>query len=133
MLADRFQRRRVMLVGGLGMLCAAYTAYAYLIDAPDVNRLMITQTVLMVFFLIYSTPASAVLAELFSTPVRATGISLTYSLGVTIFGGFTPAITTALVDWTGKPIAVAFYLMGAACVSSIAVFALTDRTGEALS
>lgn len=133
MLADRFQRRRVMLVGGLGMLCAAYPAYAYLIDAPDVNRLMITQTVLMIFFLIYSTPASAVLAELFSTPVRATGISLTYSLGVTIFGGFTPAIITALVDWTGKPIAVAFYLMGAACVSSIAVFALTDRTGEALS
>ena len=51
-----------MLVGGLGMLCAAYPAYAYLIDAPDVNRLMVTQAVLMIFVLIYSTPASAVLA-----------------------------------------------------------------------
>ena len=131
-LADRFQRKRVMMVGGLGMLCVAYPAYAFLIEAPGVDRLMTTQIALMVFFLIYSTPASAVLAELFPTSMRATGISLTYSLGVTIFGGFTPAIVTALVGWTGRPISVAYYLMGAACVSSIAVFTMRDRTGDAL-
>jgi MFS family permease len=133
MLADRFQRKRVMLVGGLGMLCAAYPAYAYLIAAPNVHRLVTTQIVLMIFFLIYSTPASTVLAEMFPTAVRATGISLTYSLGVTIFGGFTPAIVTALVGWTGRPIFVAFYLMGAAVISSIAMLTLRDRTAEALS
>jgi MHS family proline/betaine transporter-like MFS transporter len=131
-LADRFQRRRVMLVGALGMLCVAYPAYAYLIDAPSVDRLMIAQTALMVFFLIYATPASAVLGELFPTAVRATGTSVAYSVGVTLFGGFTPAIITALAGWTGSPISVAFYLMGAASMSAIAVFILKDRTAEAL-
>ena len=131
-LADRFQRKRVMLVGALGMLCAAYPAYAYLIEAPGVDRLMIAQITLMIFFLIYSTPASAVLAELFPTAVRVTGTSVTYSVSVTIFGGFTPAIITALAGWTG-PISAAFYLMGAAGMSCIAVLALQDRTTEALS
>ena len=121
-----------MLAGALGMLCAAYPAYAHLIEAPGVDRLMIAQITLMIFFLIYSTPASAVLAELFPTAVRVTGTSVTYSVSVTIFGGFTPAIITALAGWTG-PISVAFYLMAAACMSFIAVLILKDRTTEALS
>jgi hypothetical protein len=64
---------------------------------------------------------------------RLHGISLTYNLGVAIFSGFTPAITTAMVNWTGAPISLAFYLMGASLISSIAVLTLNDRTGEALS
>jgi MHS family proline/betaine transporter-like MFS transporter len=132
-LADRFQRKRVMLVGSLGLFCVAYPAYAFLIEAPGTDRVVITQIVITIFMLIYSAPASAVLAELFPTSVRATGVSLTYSLGVAIFGGFTPAITAALVNWTGAPISLAFYLMGAALVSSIAVTTLEDRSGEKLS
>jgi hypothetical protein len=83
--------------------------------------------------LIYSAPASAVLAELFPTSVRATGISLTYSLGAAICGGFTPAITTAMVNWTGAPVSLTFHLMGASLVGSIAVPTLNGRTGEMLS
>ena len=132
-LADRFRRKRVMIVGALGLLVVAYPAFTYLIAAPSTDRLVATQITVAFFMLIYTAPASAVLAELFPTPVRATGISLTYSLGVAIFGGFTPAIITALIGWTGQPVAVAFYLMGAAFVSLIAVLLLTDHTGEVLS
>ena len=132
-LADRFRRKHVMIVGALGLLVVAYPAFTYLIAAPSTDRLVATQITVAFFMLIYTAPASAVLAELFPTPVRATGISLTYSLGVAIFGGFTPAIITALIGWTGQPVAVAFYLMGAAFVSLIAVLLLTDHTGEVLS
>ena len=58
---------------------------------------------------------------------------LTYSLGVAIFGGFTPAIITALISWTAQPVSVAFYLMGAALISLVTVMTLRDRTGEVLS
>jgi MFS transporter, MHS family, proline/betaine transporter len=132
-LADRFRRKNVMIVGAFGLLIAAYPAFSYLIAAPSTARLIATQIVTAVFMLIYTAPASAVLAELFPTPVRATGISLTYSLGVALFGGFTPAIITALIGWTAQPVSVAFYLMGAACISLVTVIALKDRTGEALS
>ncbi|WP_050043537.1 MFS transporter [Bradyrhizobium sp. LTSPM299] len=131
-LADRYGRRRIMLAGAAGLAVVAYPAFSYLIAAPTPQRLVSTQIVVAVFMLIYTAPASAVLAELFPTRVRATGISLTYSLGVAIFGGFTPAIITALISWTGQPVTVAFYLMGAAVISFAAVLTLTDRTGEVL-
>jgi MHS family proline/betaine transporter-like MFS transporter len=133
MLADRYRRKRVMMVGALGLLVVAYPAFSYLIAAPSTERLIVTQIAVAVFMLIYTAPASAVLAELFPTPVRATGISLTYSLGVAVFGGFTPAIITALIDWTAQPVSVAFYLMGAAAISLVTVLTLTDHTGEVLS
>jgi MFS transporter, MHS family, proline/betaine transporter len=133
MLSDQFQRKRVMMFGALGFLVMTYPAFAYLIAAPSTERLIMSQIVIAVFMLIYTAPASAVLAELFPTAVRATGISLTYSLGVAIFGGFTPALITALLGWTGRPISVAFYLMGAAVVSLLAVLLLRDRTGQSLT
>jgi MFS transporter, MHS family, proline/betaine transporter len=133
MLADRHQRKRVMIVGALGLLVVAYPAFSYLIAAPTAEHLVATQIAVAVFMLIYTAPASAVLAELFPTPVRATGISLTYSLGVAVFGGFTPAIITALISWTAQPISVALYLMAAALISLATVLTLTDHTGEALS
>ena len=132
-LSDRYQRKRVMMVGALGLLLVAYPAFSFLIAAPSTERLIATQVAVAVFMLIYTAPASAVLAELFPTPVRATGISLTYSLGVAVFGGFTPAIITALIGWTAQPVSVAFYLMAAALISLVTVLTLKDRTGEVLS
>jgi MHS family proline/betaine transporter-like MFS transporter len=132
-LADRFGRKRVMIAGSLGLLAVAYPAFAFLIAAPTAGHLVATQIAVAVFMLIYTAPASAVLAELFPTPVRATGISLTYSLGVAVFGGFTPAIITALIGWTAQPVSVAFYLMGAALISLATVLTLKDHTGEVLS
>jgi MFS transporter, MHS family, proline/betaine transporter len=132
-LSDRYQRKRVMMVGALGLLLVAYPAFSFLIAAPSTERLVATQIAVAVFMLIYTAPASAVLAELFPTPVRATGISLTYSLGVAVFGGFTPAIITALIGWTAQPVSVAFYLMAAALISLVTVLTLKDRTGEVLS
>lgn len=132
-LSDRYQRKRVMMIGALGLLVVAYPAFSFLIAAPTTERLIATQIAVAVFMLIYTAPASAVLAELFPTPVRATGIALTYSLGVAVFGGFTPAIITALIGWTAQPVSVAFYLMAAACISLVTVLTLKDHTGEVLS
>jgi len=132
MLADRFSRKSVMVFGALGLLAVAYPAFSHLIAAPSTARVVITQVGVAVFLLIYTAPAAAVLAELFPTAVRATGISISFSLGVTIFGGFTPLIITALINWTKQPISVAFYLMGAATISLITMILLKDRTGEVL-
>jgi MFS transporter, MHS family, proline/betaine transporter len=132
-LSDRYRRKRVMMVGALGLLLVAYPAFSFLIAVSSTERLVTTQIAVAVFMLIYTAPASAVLAELFPTPVRATGISLTYSLGVAVFGGFTPAIITALIGWTAQPVSVAFYLMAAALISLVTVLTLKDRTGEVLS
>jgi MFS family permease len=133
MLADRFRRKSVMIVGALGLGLVAYPAFSFLIASPTPQHVVITQIAVAVFMLIYTAPASAVLAEMFPTAVRATGVSVTYSLGVAIFGGFTPAIITALISWTGQSVAIAYYLAGAALISLLTVLTLKDHTGEALT
>jgi MHS family proline/betaine transporter-like MFS transporter len=132
-LADRYQRRRVMAVGALGLLVIAYPAFSFLIASPSPQHLVMTQIVFAFFMLIYTAPASTVLAELFPTEIRATGISISYSLGVATFGGFTPMILTALINETGAPVSVAYYLMGTSVISLITVLCLKDRSKDDLT
>ena len=132
MLADQFSRKRVMLVGAAAILCLAYPLFSNFVANPTLPTLILTQVGIGLCLLVYSAPASAVLAELFPTTVRATGISLTYSLGVAIFGGFAPAMITAVISWTGQPVAIAYYLMIAATLSLVTVALLKDHTNEEL-
>ncbi|SFC85657.1 MFS transporter [Collimonas sp. OK412] len=66
--------------------------------------------------------ASAVMMlEAFPRHHRATGMSMIYSFGVTIFGGFSPFIVTWLMGVTGNPMAPAWYLLAALCISLFAL------------
>lgn len=131
-LADRFQRRRVMMAGAAGLLLIAYPAFSVLVAEPTATHLVVVQAAIAACMLVYSAPASALLAELFPTRIRATGVSVTYSVGVVLFGGFTPVLLTALIGWTGQPVSIAYYLMGAAAISFLAVLTSKDRTGDVL-
>ena len=59
----------------------------------------------------------ALMSELFPTRMRTTGLSISYSFGVAIFGGFAPFINAWLIAVTGSKLAPSFYLMLAAAIS----------------
>ena len=80
----------------------------------------------------YAGPAISVFAELFPTRLRSTAVSLVYSIAVVLVGGFAPLIVTWLIAVTGRPTAPAFYVIGAAAVSGVALLALRDRFREPL-
>ena len=65
----------------------------------------------------------ALLAELFPIHTRTTGLSISYSFGVMIFGGFAPFIVQWLIEATGSKLAPSFYMMLAAGISIIALAA----------
>jgi hypothetical protein len=56
------------------------------------------------------------LTEIMPPEVRTTAFSLAYSLATAIFGGFTPAICTYLIEVTGNKAAPALWLSVAAIV-----------------
>ena len=70
---------------------------------------------------IYFGALPALMAELFPVATRATGMSIGYNIGVTVFGGFTPMITVWLLSATGNRSAPGFYLMFTATVSLVAL------------
>lgn len=132
-LADRFSRKSIMLWATACFVLYPYPAFRYLIHHPTGGTLIAVQIGMAIIMTIYLGPANALLAELFPTLVRSTGVALAYSLSVTIFGGFTPAIVTALINYTGNNLAIAFWLMASAVVSGIAVISSRDRSRQELT
>ncbi len=72
---------------------------------------------------IYLGALPALMAELFPTRIRTTGLAVSYSLAVAVFGGFTPVINASLIELLGTYAAPSFYLMAASIVSLVAMAA----------
>lgn len=70
------------------------------------------------FFGMYNGAMVAALTEVMPVYVRTVGFSLAFSLATAIFGGLTPAISTALVEITGDKSAPGWWLMCAAYADS---------------
>jgi MHS family proline/betaine transporter-like MFS transporter len=76
-------------------------------------------------------PIPAMLADVFPTAIRGTGLALSYNFSVTLFGGFAPLIVTWMIDATGNKMAPSFYVIGTALISVIAVICLGRRMRNA--
>ena len=69
---------------------------------------------------------------MFPTASRSTWMSAGYTSSVTIFGGFAPYIATALIAATGSPVSPAYYLVGAAVVSTIVIAGMRETMRDEL-
>ena len=128
-LSDRIGRIRIMLTTSALMILLIYPMFALLRAHPTIGALLALQAVSGIFKAAYSGPMPALMSEIFPTRVRSTGLSLGYSLGVTLFGGFAPFIVTWLIHTTGDTLAPSYYVLTAAAVSgiSLTIIALRHR------
>ena len=69
-------------------------------------------------------PLPAFLSERFRTRNRATGVSLAYAIPVAVFGGTAPYIITWLAATTGNALSAAYYTLGCAVISTIAILSI---------
>ena len=72
-------------------------------------------------------PMPAMLAKLFPTRVRSTGVAVAYNLAVTIFGGFAPFIATWMIAQTKNPLAPGYYVVFAAILSLVALVSIKEE------
>ncbi|SDV46671.1 MFS transporter [Chitinasiproducens palmae] len=125
--SDRIGRIRIMLGASLLMLLLIYPLFALLQKHPTVPTLMMLMAFSGIMKAAYSGPMPALMSEIFPTKVRSTGLSLAYSLGVTVFGGFAPFIVTWVIGVTGNKLAPAYYVLAAAILSGIALIVVGLR------
>lgn len=131
--AHRFGQKPVMFFALVCLIVYPYPAFRYLTAHPSGGALITVQVIMALFLTIYVAPTFAFMAELFPTTVRSTGTGLAYGLGVTIFGGFTPTIVSMVVQSTGSKLAVAFWLMASAAISTVSLVATHDRSQQRLT
>src|SRR6185312_1778717 len=119
-LSDRIGRWPMVLGMPLLVLATAYPAMSWLVSAPSFLRLLLVEMWLAILYAMYAGALVPLLAELMPAKVRTSGYAIIISLANGIFGTFTPAISTALIQYTGDRASPALWLSGAAAVSLLA-------------
>jgi MHS family proline/betaine transporter-like MFS transporter len=122
-LSDRYGRLPIAFASAAAILLSIYPMFAWLAAAPTLQTLLIVQTIMGILLAGYMGGLAALMSELFPTRMRTTGLSVSYSFGVAIFGGFAPFINAWLISTTGSKLAPSFYLIFAAMVSLAALSA----------
>jgi MHS family citrate/tricarballylate:H+ symporter-like MFS transporter len=78
--------------------------------------MLIAELWLSFLYASYNSATIVALTEVMPAHVRTVGFSLAYSLATAIFGGFTPVISTWLIEATGDKAAPGYWMsMAAAC------------------
>ncbi|KAK43493.1 major facilitator transporter [Caballeronia jiangsuensis] len=132
-LADRFTRKRVLVISRVILLATVYPAFLLLSAQPSILLLCAVSAFLAIFVAGQIVPVLVMIPELCPREVRATGIALTYVVSASFFGGFSPLIASWIVERTGNPLAPAWYVAAACAISLVPVIWLRDRTGEAIN
>ncbi len=120
-LSDRIGRLTQMTIVGLLLLLTVYPAFSYTGNHLSTATLFCLVAWLALLKSIYFGALPALMSELFPAATRSTGMSVAYNLGVTVFGGFTPAIVTWMISVTADRNAPSLYLMATATISLAAL------------
>ena len=119
--SDRVGRKPLLYACTILMLVSAYPAMRWLVGAPSFGRLLTVELWLAILYASYNGAMVVFLTEMIPLKLRASGLSLAYSLAAALFGGFTPAISAALIHATGNHAAPGAWL-AAAAVSLAAIW-----------
>jgi metabolite-proton symporter len=115
-ISDRIGRRPPLFLIPILALLTAYPAMSWLVAEPNFTKLLLVVLWFSFFFGIYNGAMIPLLAEIMPAEVRTASFSLAFSLGTAVFGGFTPAVCTYLIEHTGNKAAPAFWLSLAAVI-----------------
>jgi MFS family permease len=111
MLADRFNRRRLLLWFLGAYFVLMYPLYAWLVAAPSISRLVTVQLLISLVSGLFLGVYCTTMSELFPARVRSTGLSIANNCAVLVFGGFAQFILTWIFKLTGSPMAPVYYVM----------------------
>jgi len=94
--SDRVGRTTHMIAVGLLLLVSVFPAFLLLTRTPVAAVIVLAVLYLATLKALYFGPLAALMSELFPPATRATGLGLSYNIGVTVFGGMGPAFMTWL-------------------------------------
>ena len=125
-MSDRLGRKPVYAVGAV--LAAVWGFVAFPLFDTKNDWLIVG---LIIHALMYASQP-AIMAEMFPTRMRYSGVSLGYQVTSIVAGSLAPIIATMLLSTYGSWVPVAIYLALAAGVTLVAVIALRETVGISL-
>ena len=127
-LADRFGRRPVYFVGAV--LGASWGFFAFpMMNSSNYVIIVLAITIGLVFHAFMYSPQPAIMAEMFPTRMRYSGVSLGYQVTSIVAGSLAPLIAVKLLDIYDSSVPVAIYLAVACLITLVAVVFTRETKG----
>jgi MHS family citrate/tricarballylate:H+ symporter-like MFS transporter len=119
-LSDRIGRWPIMaLFSGL-TLFTSYPTLNWLVANPSYENMLVAELWLSFLYASYNGATIVALTEIIPIQIRTTGFSLAYSLATALFGGFTPLVSTWLIETTGDKASPGYWMAMAGGMGLIA-------------
>ena len=125
---DRIGRK---LPYGVGIiLTATWGFFAFpMYDTGNAGMIFLGLLIGLIFHALMYAGQPAIMAEMFPTRMRNSGVSTGYQVTAIVAGSFAPFIATALLKEFGSSVPIALYLMAAAIISFIALLYTRETKG----
>jgi len=127
LVADRVNRRSMLIVVTLTAAVTAYPLLAWLAAAPSVLRFVVFELWFSFMYAAYSSVQVATMVELVPAHARTSGYSFAQAVAAAVFGGFTPAICTWLNHAFNNNAMVGVWLAVNAVIGLLAALAMDKR------
>ncbi len=124
-LSDKIGRKPVLISSSLAFTFFSYPLFIAL--EGSFESALFAQICLSFIMGAFFAPIPATLVELFPVNIRFSGLSISHSISMAVFGGSAPLIATALIQWTNNNAAPAMYLSAGSFIAAIALMFLKDR------
>jgi MFS family permease len=129
--SDRVGRTRYLIAVGVVLLFSIFPLFLLLTSKPTSAIIVLSVLALGTLKALYLGALAALMSELFPAATRATGLGLSYNIGVTAFGGMGPAIMT----WLGTfaligDLAPGYYLTAVCIFSLWALITIRRRAAD---
>ncbi|WP_024717752.1 fosfomycin efflux MFS transporter AbaF [Pseudomonas putida] len=130
-LSDIIGRKPVYLIGAVLTAFWGFVGFP-MMDTGNDWLIMAAITLGLAIESMTYAPYSALMAELFPTHVRYTALSLCYQVAPILAGSLAPLIAVTLLKEYNSSTPIAWYLVGAAAISIVAVAAAKETRGKSL-
>jgi len=127
-LSDRIGRQPVLLVFSALTLLTAYPVLLWLVANATFGNMLIALLWLSFLYGGYNGAMVVALTDIVPAEVRTAGFSLAYALATALFGGFTPLVSTWLIDQTGNRAAPGLWLAFAGLAGLVATLLIYRRS-----
>jgi MFS transporter, MHS family, proline/betaine transporter len=129
LLSDRIGRKPIIWLGA-GILVFLAFPMLLLIRTENPLSVFLGLLIMGIAVMCFSSTLPSTLPSLFPTDIRGTGLSVSFNVSVSLFGGTTSVVVGSLVGATGDLDWPAYYLIAAGIVGAASLWFLREPNGR---
>jgi MFS family permease len=125
-LSDRYGRKRIIMAPMLLLIALAIPSFLIIVHFRTGLALLSMTALMAALLALYSAAAITLFTESLPARVRAGAMGTVYALSIATYGGSAQFVEQLLINWTGNPMAPAFYMTAALIAGAVGVMMLKE-------